>query len=247
MGLRQILMGTWLVLLSIAVVALVWDKAESKWKIATFHTIDARRINIVEPGGKYRLVIANTEHMPGNFLAGKEYDRPGGHRDGGMLFFNDEGDEVGGLAFGGGKTADGYQAGADLMFDQYKQDQTVGIEYDDRNGQRVAGFRVWDRPDYSILPLLEMNNRAAASKSAKARASIRQQMLAYANAHGGGGATRVFVGKQGKDAMVLLADDKGHPRLRLHVDGQGQASIEFLDEQGHVVRSISADAQATQH
>lgn len=244
---RRILLGTWLVALSIAVLALAWGRLRPEPRVASFDTIDAQRINIVEPGGKYRLVIANTENMPGNYMQGKEYKRPGGHRAGGMLFFNDAGDEVGGFGFHSAKTADGYRADSDLMFDQYKQDQTVGILYNDDNGQRVAGLQVWDRPDYPLTPLLEMNDRAASAKSAKARIAIREQMLAYAKAHGGGGARRVFVGKKGKDAMLLLSDSQGRPRLMLQVDGQDQASIEFLDEQGQVVRRIPEKLQDARH
>src|SRR3546814_13361431 len=64
-----------------------------------FDEISVKRINIVEPDGKYRLVLSNSERFPGLFMEGKEYKHHS--RDGGgMLFFNDEGDEVGGLTFG---------------------------------------------------------------------------------------------------------------------------------------------------
>lgn len=43
-----------------------------------------------------------------------------------MLFFNDEGDEVGGLTFTG-TDDNGRRANAGIMFDQLKQDQTIGI------------------------------------------------------------------------------------------------------------------------
>lgn len=39
----------------------------------------------------------------------------------------DEGDECGGLVFGGKKVGDEYSAGGALLFDQYKQDQVLGI------------------------------------------------------------------------------------------------------------------------
>jgi hypothetical protein len=242
--LRRVFVGLWLVALSAAVLALNWGQAESKPKVATFDTINAKRINIVEPDGKYRLVIANTEHYPGNFMKGKEYERPGGHRSGGLLFFNDEGDEVGGLSFGSHTSANGYSASSGLLFDQYRQDQTVGIIYRDHNGHRVAGLQVWDRPDYSIQPLMEMNDRAAKAKTEKQRKAIRKKMLAYAKAHGGVGAKRMFVGKQSEDAIVRLADKEGHPRLVLKVDSQGRPTIEFLDKHGNVVRRISGGVKA---
>jgi hypothetical protein len=38
-----------------------------------FDEISVKRINIVEPDGKYRLVLANSERFPGLFMEGKEY------------------------------------------------------------------------------------------------------------------------------------------------------------------------------
>src|SRR3546814_9145304 len=38
-----------------------------------FDEISVKRINIVEPDGKYRLVLSNSERFPGLFMEGKEY------------------------------------------------------------------------------------------------------------------------------------------------------------------------------
>jgi hypothetical protein len=52
------------------------------------------------------------------------------------------------------------------------------------------------------------------------------------------GVSRLFVGKGGKAANVILSDPQGRPRLRLMVDSLGTAKIEFLDESGRVVQRI---------
>lgn len=202
-----------------------------------FDEISVKRINIVEPDGKYRLVLANSERFPGLFMEGKEYKHHS--RDGGgMLFFNDEGDEVCGLTFGSKTVGDNRRASGSLMFDQYKQDQTVGLQYSEANGNRTAGLRVWDRPDWSIKPLMEMSARAAASDEA-GKARIREEMRAYAMANGGAGAERVFAGKTTDDAIVRLADKSGKPRLLLKVGADGEPSIEFLDTSGKIVKRIT--------
>jgi len=204
---------------------------------AVFDEISVKRLNIVEPGGKYRLVLANAERFPGLFMEGKEYKHHS-RSGGGMLFFNDEGDEVGGLTFGSKTVGDSRRASGSLMFDQYKQDQTVGLEYSEADGRRVAGLRVWDRPDWSIKPLMEMSAEAAAADEA-GKNRIREEMLAYAAANGGAGAERVFAGKAIDDAIVRLADKSGKPRLLLKVGADGQPSIEFLDTSGKVVKRIT--------
>jgi hypothetical protein len=125
------------------------------------------------------------------------------------------------------------------MFDQYKQDQTIGLQYSEQNGTRLAGLRVWDRPDYSIKPLMEMSDRAARAKDDAERQRLRGEMMAYAQARGGGGAERLFAGKAKGDAIVKLADPQGRPRLLLKVGADGAPSIEFLDEGGKVVKRIT--------
>lgn len=238
-------MVAWLAVLSIAVLIVGARSVESAPRVSTFDTINARRINVVDADGKYSLVLADRANMPGNFYEGKEYKRPGGHRAGGMLFFNDAGDEVGGLSFSSHTDGEHYSASSGLLFDQYHQDQTVGIVYQDRDGERRAGLQVWDRPDYSIKALMEMNDRAAGAATPADQKAIRKKMLAYVKAHGGAGAKRMFVGKQDGDAIVRLADKEGRPRLVMEVDASGQPSIQFLDENGKVVRRISIAASET--
>jgi hypothetical protein len=234
-GKRLALVAAGFVMGAAAPTALVM--ADSGPPKAVFDEISVKRVNIIEPDGKYRLVLANSERFPGLFMEGKEYKHHS--RDGGgMLFFNDEGDEVGGLTFGSKTVGDNRRASGSLMFDQYKQDQTVGIQYSEANGNRTAGLRVWDRPDWSIKPLMEMSARAAASDEA-GKARIREEMRAYAMANGGAGAERVFAGKATEDAIVRLADKSGKPRLLLKVGADGEPSIEFLDTAGKVVKRIA--------
>lgn len=68
--------------------------------------MDVQRINVREPDGTLRMVISNHAHLPGVIVRGKEHppvDRP----QAGMLFYNDEGTENGGLIFGGHRNENG--------------------------------------------------------------------------------------------------------------------------------------------
>src|SRR5215813_6727368 len=120
---------------------------------ASFGEITAERINIVDANGTLRLVISNKDRMHPGVLDGKTLDRP--RPVAGFLFFNDEGDEVGGLTVTG-READGRRnADAILAFDQLKQDQTIGLTYHENDGQRTAGLQVWDRSDTHLSELIE--------------------------------------------------------------------------------------------
>jgi hypothetical protein len=94
-----------------------------------------------------RTVISNKARFPGLIIRGKEHRHP--RPQAGMLFFNDEGTENGGLIFGGDKDKDGkiIDSGGSLTFDQYEQDQIVQIEGSHDSNGHFAGLIVFDRPD----------------------------------------------------------------------------------------------------
>jgi hypothetical protein len=108
---------------------------------ARFTEIDVERINVVEKDGKLRLTISNAERLPQPIIGGKSYPLRGGTGagSGGMIFFNDEGNENGGLAYAGHKTATGYRANGHLTFDQFDQDEAVSFSYTDVDGRSRAG------------------------------------------------------------------------------------------------------------
>lgn len=237
-AIRKNLIFVWLTLLSAAFVYIAIGQAQSAAtpKIADFEQINVQRLNVVEADGKPRVIISNRTLFPGLYWGGKEFKHHS--RDaGGFLFFNREGDEVGGMTFDAVKEGDNWSASSGLMFDQYKQDQTVGVIYNDQNGQRTAGLRVWDRPNQSMLPLIELSDKAAKAANDAEREAIRKQMMDLAKGWGPMG-ERAFVGKVREDSMLRLADKQGRPRLVLKVDGAGEPSVEFLDESGKVVRRI---------
>jgi hypothetical protein len=195
--------------------------------------ISVERINVVDADGTLRLVIANKDRMHPGVMDGKVIDRP--RPVAGLIFFNDEGDEVGGLTYAGQEKGGERRADAGIMFDQLKQDQTIGLSYTEKNGERRAGFEVWDRSDQRLSELIDKLN--AARKIAEPAA--RDAAVAAARASAPKGPRRVFVGKEAdRTASVSLADGDGRPRLRITVDGGGAAAIEFLDAAGKVTSRL---------
>ena len=204
-----------------------------------FGEITVERVNVVDADGTLRLVISNKERMHPGVVDGKTIDRP--RPVAGLLFFNERGDEVGGLTFTGREVDGKPQANAGIMFDQFRQDQTIGFSYSERNGERTAGFQVWDRSD---TPLGELIDRLNAANRLADREQ-REMAIAAARAAAPAGPRRVFVGKMpDRSAAVSLADGEGRPRLRMVVDAAGNPRIEFLDSLGAVSARIPADSGA---
>lgn len=192
--------------------------------------LTVQRLNVVDASGTLRMVLSNKDRMHPGVMDGRTIDRS--RPVAGLLFFNDVGDEVGGLTFTGQEVNGQGTANAGLMFDQWKQDQTIGIQYSESQGQRSAGLQVWDRSETQRLSeLIERLNAANAIKDAEARAAAVQ--AARANAQPG--QQRLFVGKDRRRASIVnLSDANGKTRLVLKVEADGAASIEFLDAEGKV-------------
>jgi hypothetical protein len=204
-----------------------------------FDEITVGRIDVVEPDGTLRLAISNKAHFPDPVIDGKTYPLRSGAKPAGMIFFNDLGDEQGGLIWNGSKTGNGYTAGASLTMDQWRQDQTVQMSYEDESGERWAGFRVIDRPDLPMTPMLDEFMRAMQLPHGPARDSAVAAVRAHAAAAGMTPAQRILVGKgSDKAAVVVLNDPEGKPRIRLRVDSLGTPSLEFLDAAGRVTYAL---------
>ena len=202
-----------------------------------FDEISVQRMNVVDANGTLRLVISNKDRMHPGQLDGKVIDRP--RPVAGLLFFNESGDEVGGLTFTGREINGVAQANAGLMFDQFKQDQTIGFSYSEGGGRRSAGFQVWDRSD--TVRLGELIDKLNAANKIEDRAE-RDKAIAAIRAAAPPAPRRVFVGKNSdRAATVTLADGNGKPRLTMTVDATGNPRIEFLDEAGNVVSRLPAD------
>ena len=191
-----------------------------------------QRLNVVDANGTLRFVLSNKDRMHPGVMDGITINRP--RPVAGMLFFNDEGDEVGGLTYTG-TDDNGRRANAGLMFDQLKQDQTVGISYNESNGQRTAGLQVWDRSEQPLSTLIMLLNAA----NALPEGTARDEAVKAVRANAPPGPRRVFVGKNAEKAStVSLADANGKPRLVMTVGADGSASIEFLDADGKVMQRI---------
>lgn len=200
--------------------------------------LDVDRINVRNADGGLALVIAGQGRLPGPTFGGREYaqEYSGGRvQAAGMIFFNERGDEVGGLTFHGDTTAQGHRAGGHFSFDQFRQDQVVAMQYQDDGTSRRAGLNVWDRStEISIGRVLELID-ARANATGAARDSLEAEIQALASS--GLGAHRIFLGSQNRSATLLLRDTRGNARIRLHVDSADVARLEFLDSAGAVVRS----------
>jgi hypothetical protein len=208
---------------------------------ASFDSLTVHRINVVEPDGTVRLIIANKAEFPGQYLHNREIPRPDRRDSAGVMFFNDEGTEDGGLIYGGQRSEDGtHSSFSHLSFDQYDQDQTVDLGGSLHEGQRSSGLAIQDVPDIPITQgLVEDGVRFKMMPHGAARAAAYAALKReYPSA-----TERGFFGRRPDGSVaVTLSDLQGHVRATLKVKPDGEPVLDFLDQNGRVTREISGTA-----
>lgn len=209
----------------IVLLAMSFKKEEQK---QVFGEIDVERINIVEKDGTLKMVISNQKRQHPGMMDGKKL--PAREREPGMIFFNTEGDECGGLVYDGNKDGGGMA----FSVDQYKNDQVMQLNYDEEltDGKRLRsyGIKLWDRPEsFSLSRKIEFFDSLKKLNDQKVFDAEVQKLADK----GLLGKQRLFMGKNKEEEVGLfINDEKGKPRIRIYVNNQGDPVIEFLDANG---------------
>jgi hypothetical protein len=156
--------------------------------------LTTERLNIVAPDGTLRLAIANEERFPQPVIGGKPARRA--VNPAGLVFFDDKGDEVGGLALsepGGGRLSA-------LAFDYAKSDAVALLTHVAADGSdSTAG--------------LVVNSRPPDAMSAASAARFAQRRIAVQNHNES--AEVVLSDPAGRARLRLSVDPQGAPRMEM--------------------------------
>jgi hypothetical protein len=199
-----------------------------------FKEITVQRLNVVEPDGTMRMVISAKALFPGIIIKGKEHPHPD-RKTAGMIFFNEEGTENGGLIFGGEKGKDGkVSSHGHLSFDGYEQDQVFSIDAQQEGEQHGESLTMVDRPDYPIDELVAITDRIKDLSSDQKKAEIAKFIQSHPSPH-----ARLFLGRSADKSVALkLKDVEGRDRIVVEVEADGSPVMKFLDQTGKVVNQL---------
>jgi len=210
-------------------------------RTTTFDEITAHRINIMEPDGKIRLVLTNKSSAPGIYIKNKEYPHAT-RQSAGLLFFDDEGTEDGGLIYGVKMDSSGHVIGSygHLSFDKYMQDQIFTIEAGSEDHEDYSALNIQDRGDYPIMDAIEANQRISKLPKEQQRAEWKKFMATHTGDH-----TRIVLGRTTDGSAVLrLKDKEEHDRIVLQVAPDGSPRLQMLDANGKVLSELPQSGQA---
>lgn len=180
------------------------------------------------------MVISNSQKQHPGMMDGKilkERERPAG-----IIFFNEEQDEVGGLIYGGNETIGNNIV---LSYDQYKNDQVMQLRHlTSRSGNNSYGLQLWDREEKISLPRLFHLHDSLKQLNINSY-SEREQIITQMNSGEPLRAPRLFLGKKyNKEAGLFIQDEFGIDRLRIYVDTLNKPQIEILDKEGVVLKNL---------
>lgn len=221
-------------------------------KPVRFGEISVERLNLVERDGTVKMMMSNKERFPqGVTIDGKHTDYP--RTNPGMLFYNDKGEECGGLIFGGQKDKNGQtSAGGHFSLDRFGQDQVIALNYQEHGGNYRAGLTFNDAPDASMPATEEQYQNATPDEKQQARRAgkLGLQPRLYLGTTLSRSSAMLLADQRGENRVMLLAnneqstldfkDSQGRTRLSLGVDKNNQPVLRFLDENGHEVKTVGA-------
>ncbi len=136
-------MKIYLAVMTLAFVGFSLTTLTQSYKVRRFTEIDVERINIVDGQGNRHLVISNPERCPDPVVNGKELKGMRSIKPSGLIFYDANGNEVGGLGTAptpGGKVS--------LIAFDWAKAEAIGFnrwESDDGK-ENLASFLILDPP-----------------------------------------------------------------------------------------------------
>jgi len=200
-----------------------------------FRVIEAERLNIREKSGILKAALSNSAGF-------NEFQRAerGRVTFSGLMFYNEEGQEEGGLVYSGKAVPGGQAADVTLTMDQYRQDQNVYLHHEEQKDPQSLriedGLSINARPDWTGVK----EEYSIFSEMEKLSPEQRDELRLKSLQAGKISSNRLFFGvKRGvKDNVaydetgVFIKNKWGCNAIKLYVDNDNKPHFEVYDELG---------------
>jgi hypothetical protein len=216
----------WLFLTNIILGVVVYRLYSSKVSV---EVLTAKRIDIVGEDGDPRIVLSNEVRQHSGRMFGKDF--PKRERPGGIIFFNNEGTESGGIISAvydkGGKV----NSGMSFTMDRMNNDQVIQIlnneVYDNGEEKIQRGFLVNEFPKGAKF--FNLHNEYEAIKNIEDKKLQQEKILDLLKREGA--KKRIYLGKSfNHETGLTLYNDMGEPQLKIYVDKTGKPKFQYLSK-----------------
>ncbi len=192
-----------------------------------------KKITIIGEDNLPRMVLSNETRQHSGRMNGKEWEKR--ERPSGIIFFNNEGDECGGLVYQTKENNGKIISGMSFTMDNYKDDQVLQILNDEyysdgkayiERGISINQFPVGSNIDVRNKKLKELRTIVdEKERNTKIRELMKNE----------GSVNRLFIGKtKGNSSGLFLAGPDGSPKMMIYVDDKGIPKIQTFGENGEM-------------
>lgn len=212
---------------------LIW--LYSKSTIRRPDEITVKKLNLVGEDGSLRMVISNEDRQHPGIIDGKQL--PARYRPAGMIFFDNNGNECGGLIFNESNENGSINKMMSFTMDNHKNDQVLQLindeTYKNGNASIRRGMAINEYPLGKTL----MQYIADLDSIRLIQDTAAQQIALAALRKHDGPRRRLFVGRTDKNQSgIFLFDNEGRPRMQIFVDSAGNPQIQTIDTSGNATK-----------
>ena len=191
--------------------------------------LNVEKLNIVESDGTVKMSLFNGKNMPKLFFEGEEIF-PGHRQDdntAGLMFYDENGVECGGLIFGG---KDGVHS-MGLTMDKQNNDQVLQLASMETPQGHRYGIKLYQRPDKTMKQYEEEIKLLSTLPAEEAKKLEEKMAVEHA--------TRLSIMREVNGRVgITLYDSNGKERIVMAVDENDNPIIKILDNKGDTIKEL---------
>lgn len=218
------LLMIWLVATNIALAFVLYKSFSQN---LSFDEITAKKVSIVGEDNNPRIVLSNEVRQHSGRMFGKDF--PKRERPGGIIFFNNEGTESGGIISAVYDKDGKVNSGMSFTMDRMNNDQVIQIinneMYENGEEKIQRGFLVSEFPKGAKF--FNLHNEYEEIKKISDKKLRREKTLDLLDREGA--KKRIYLGKSfNNESGLTLYNKKGKPQIKVYVDKNGNPKFEYL-------------------
>jgi len=200
--------------------------------------LTVKKINLIGEDGSLRMVLSNEARQNSGVIDGQQL--PKRYRPAGMIFFDNDGNECGGLIFNQSNESGTINKMMSFTMDNYRNDQVLQLINDEtyKNGSaRIRrGMAINEYPiGRNLLAYVDNLNKLNLIEDSVARKKALDSLQQKDGAR-----RRVFIGRNNQnESGIFLFDNNGNPRMQIFVDSTGTPQILSIDTSGKTRKMLN--------
>ena len=205
----------------------------NKDKNEKFDELVVKKITVIGEDNLPRMVLSNETRQHSGRMNGKDWAKR--ERPSGIIFFNNQGDECGGLVYKATEKDGKIVSGMSFTMDNYKDDQVIQILNDEyyANGKSTIerGISINQFPEGTNID--ERNRKLDELQKIENEKERKEKIRELFKNEGS--VNRLFMGRtKGNSSGLFLSGPDGKPKMMIYVDEKGNPKIQTFNEKGEI-------------